>query len=111
MKKRTWYILGVTALILLGLCLYFVLPRSGESVSYENLIVNGDFEVLDGAGMPEGWYADSYAGASYTRFSLAEGMSGNGVRIENIGPNDARFVQTVAVAPDALYRIHGSIKA
>ena len=75
----------------------------------ENLLQNGDFESLDASGMPVGWTRDMYDRTDgITLFGDADGMDGShGASIVSLGENDARFVQTVACEPNALYRLSG----
>ena len=111
MKKKSWYYLGAALLAVVGIVLFFVLPSFAPKGTYENLIENSSFELLDNQGMPKGWYTESYAGAGHTLFQVSDGMEGAGVFIENFGPNDARFAQTVSVSPDTLYHLHGYIQS
>lgn len=80
----------------------------------ENLIVNGDFEILDTDGIPENWYTDAYTQETgFTVFSTEDDPSGHGkiAAISNLGRNDARFAQVVPVEPDTLYCLSGYILA
>ncbi|MBE5783499.1 MAG: phospholipid carrier-dependent glycosyltransferase [Clostridiales bacterium] len=110
MKKKTWYFLGAGALLLIGIALFFLLQPSAGG-TYENLIVNGDFEILNQQGMPENWYTDAYVYQGYSSFDVAEGAEGKGAHIQNHSPNDARFAQSVSVSPNTLYRLHGYVKS
>ena len=79
-----------------------------------NLLVNPSFEELDADGIPLGWYTDAYnKREGVSSFCVTEdGQSGqHAVLIENFDLNDARFAQTVAVRPNAMYRLSGWIKA
>ncbi len=84
------------------------------SAEAENLLINGSFEALDSNGVPEGWTEDAYVrDAGYTVFSVTEEDAADGnraVSIRNIGENDARYAQTVAVEPESLYCFSGYIK-
>lgn len=81
-----------------------------------NLAVNESFEDTDaGTGLPLGWSTDAWLqGADDTAFTVeTEGAKSgrNCVRIVNNVANDARFIQTIEVEPDALYRLSAYIKA
>ena len=113
MKKtgRQYYILFLlTALI-------FMLLSAGSSsgAEGENLIYNGDFEILDEKGLPDGWFTDAYRmNPGYSVFSLATGMDGtdsHAASIQNTAKNDARFAQTVSVEPETMYCLSGYILA
>ena len=80
----------------------------------DNLLENGDFLELDEDHLPSGWYTDAYIREpGYTVFSVLEGDDGHpaAVSIHNIGSNDARFAQRVAVKPESLYCLSGYIRA
>ncbi len=87
--------------------------RQAEQAEYGvELLKNGSFEELDEAGLPADWLREAYVGYSdVTSFEADEGMDGHGVRIANHSPNDARFMQTVKVAPNTQYRFSGYIRA
>ena len=79
----------------------------------DNLIVNGSFEVLDEEGMPSAWYTEAYIRqAGYTAYAISDDAHSGAAsaRIHNLGMNDARFAQRVAVEPGALYCLSGWIK-
>jgi hypothetical protein len=66
-----------------GLCFCAEAEEIGE-----NLLVNGDFSLINAEGMPEGWYTDAYFhDDGYTLFSVDvhEGQDGNyAVRIQTV---------------------------
>ena len=79
----------------------------------DNLLVNGSFEAVDEDGMPTGWYTEAYVRqAGYTTYAVSDDAHGGvrSARIHNLGMNDARFAQRVAVEPGALYCLSGWIK-
>jgi hypothetical protein len=90
-----------------------VSPVRGEAD--ENLLYNGDFEILDAEGLPDGWFTDAYLmDPGYSLYSVSEGMDGNSshsATVRNIAGNDARFAQTVQVEPDTLYCLSGYVRA
>lgn len=96
-------------------CLLFLLPAmaQGEPEGLE-LLENGGFEILDETGMPAGWVTEQYQKQpGYTNFAIDTAEAHEGVhsaRIENLGDNDARFAQTVAVEPESLYCFSGYIR-
>ena len=105
-----------TVLILALLCFLFgggyPLRACGEN---ENLLFNGNFDLINAEGLPEGWYTDAYfKDDGYTEFSSFEITDGSGnyaARIRNIAANDARFAQDVAVEPETIYCLSGYILA
>ena len=113
MKQYKLYGIIALAVIIVLAAGYFLFFRGGEAgpVSYDNLLKNGSFTQTDGEGIPEGWYLDAYAGLSGAQFSVVEEDGEKAARIVNLQPKDARFAQEVAVTPNALYRLHGFIKA
>jgi len=96
-------------------CLLFLLPAmaQGEPEGLE-LLENRGFELLDETGMPAGWVTEQYQKQpGYTNFAIDTAETHEGVhsaRIENLGDNDARFAQTVAVEPESLYCFSGYIR-
>ena len=105
MKSGRFLTFVITILLLM------ILLTAGSA---ENLLENGDFQILDEEGLPEGWYTDAYTlDTGYTVFGIAEGDSEHPYAAEicNIGENDARFAQTVNVDPDSLYLLSGYIRA
>ena len=100
MKKFVW---ALAALLMLA---------TGLAFAEENLIVNGDFSQLDGA-LPLGWRKELWltdAGISLLEV-IDDGWEGRGISVQNVDPNDARFVQTVDVEPDSVYRLSGRVWA
>ena len=94
--------------------LFIPLWASGEASDGENLITNGDFELRDDEGMPDFWYPDAYVLESgYTVFGMRDrgGSEHYAAEIHNIGENDARYAQSVAVEPESLYRLSGWVMA
>ena len=80
----------------------------------ENLLYNGDFEILDKDGIPDGWYTDAYLmDPGYSVYGTTEGIDGNGraASVHNTAENDARFAQEVEVEPDSIYCLSGYIRA
>ena len=58
MKKtgRKFYIL----FLLIALTLIIFSAGSCSGAEEENLLYNGDFEILDENGLPDGWFTDAY---------------------------------------------------
>ena len=78
----------------------------------DNLIANGGFAASDGD-LPDGWRKDMWLtdiGVSLLSVD-ADGYDGACVTVENVDANDARYAQTVKVAPNAVYRLSGMIRA
>lgn len=99
--------------ILLMLCIcVFLLPASA-SFAEEDLLVNGSFEESTD-GWPDGWDKDMWLydqGVSYLELR-EEGRDGGWCAlVENVSSNDARFVQTVSIEPNTVYRFSGWVKA
>ena len=93
-----------------------ILPFTGFAESgNENLLYNGDFEILDADGLPDGWYTDAYLmDPGYSVYSVGEGMDGSdshSATVMNAAKNDARFAQTIRVSPDAMYCLTGYVRA
>ncbi|KAA8997131.1 phospholipid carrier-dependent glycosyltransferase [Paenibacillus spiritus] len=78
-----------------------------------NMLNNSGFEELDG-NAPAGWTRDAWVpdeAAGTIAVESEEVHSGrNAAVIENVQQNHAKWLQTVAVKPDSLYRISGWIK-
>ncbi|MBQ4639138.1 MAG: glycosyltransferase family 39 protein [Clostridia bacterium] len=104
-KKRTLIALGILLVVALGI--YFIARPAPSDATYENLIENGSFLDTDAEGMPASWYTSSYFHKDETAYDVTE----EGAHIVNSRLNDARFAQTVSVAPDTLYCLRGYIKA
>ncbi len=95
------------------LIMALLIPCVALSEEEDNLLYNGDFEILDSSGSPDGWYTESWFTAEgYTVYGIEDGMNGgNAVSIHNLGSNDARYAQTVSVEPGQLYKLSGYIRA
>lgn len=92
-----------------------VIEEDLNSEGNENLLYNGDFEIIDEDGLPEAWYTDEYyRDSEKTVFSAPEDdASGRGTVVEiwNQESNDARFLQYVPVEPETTYCLSGYIWA
>ncbi len=90
-----------------------LLTAAGAAFAEENLIRNGGFdEATDG--WPHEWLEDAWLydeGVSFLELSEDARGGAYSAWIENAGSNDARFIQHVAVQPDAVYRLSGFIRA
>ena len=111
--KIQWKRFALPAAVVLAavLALALLLHPSAPAVSYENLIVNGDFSNLDSSGHPVSWFMDAYNGLVGSDFEVVETDEGMAAHIVNLEERDARFAQTVSVTPNAYYRLHGYIKS
>ena len=108
MKRLLCAILALTFLFAIGTC---ALAEEDGQVG-ENLIENGDFSTMDGE-LPEGWRRELWltdAGVSVLTVE-EDGYEGRCVSVTNVDANDARFVQTVPVEPNTLYRVSGMVRA
>ncbi len=104
---------GKRRLLAVLLALMALLPLTFAAAE-ENLLLNGDFAVLDEDGLPVDWYTDAYImETGYTVFSVREGDEEHPrlIEINNIGNNDARFAQMVDVEPETLYCLSGYVRA
>ena len=112
MKKRTLYI-GIAGLLIMAALLAVLLGQGNAKVSYGiNLLKNADFERVTGEDLPEDWLPDAYQRMPGTSlFELTGGRTGQGILVHNMELNDARFMQTVSVAPNTLYELSGYVKA
>ncbi len=103
--KRAWA-LFLLLLLLPALCLNALAEET-------ELLENGGFEILDDTGRPEGWYTNAYhAQEGYSRLTVTteEARSGQySVLVENATANDARFICTVNVKPNTMYRLSGYV--
>lgn len=84
---------------------------TGTCSASVNLLQNAGFENKS-----EAWAADSWiSGKEATRFAVEHGEGARSgsffLLIESTVPNDAKWVQSVSVKPDTLYRLSGWIKA
>lgn len=95
--------------IMLGL----MLSGSSTWAAEGNLLANTSFEESD-SGNPVSWTQDVWnQGKDVTRFSVTKEAfhsGGASVLIENLQPNDAKWVQKVVVKPETTYRLSGYIK-
>ena len=105
----------ITALLLLALLLSVMCCSALCEEDSGNILYNGDFEILDGEGLPDGWFTEAYRmEPGISAYSVKTGMDGEGssaAAIHNAGSNDARYAQTVAVEPDSFYCLSGYVRA
>ena len=99
---------------ILAVFLVFLLLVTGFSYAEnQNLIPNGGFENLTSSGLPDDWYTNAYRSQpGYSRMSVTAEKAYNGqysVVVENASANDARFICTVKVKPESLYRLSGYV--
>ncbi|MBB6734604.1 glycosyltransferase family 39 protein [Cohnella zeiphila] len=101
----------VASAILLICAILIMSPLAAHADGSDPLIRNGGFEDAASAdsGVPSGWLPDVYqSDPDASKLTLEHGDAHSGsafVRIRNLQPNDARWTQTVAVEPNATYRI------
>ena len=95
------------------LCLSSFALFSYTAYADGNLLQNGGFEILDSNGDPEDWYENAYydeIGCSLLSITTERAHSGQyAALVENASANDARFVCTVSVKPNTVYRLSGYI--
>ncbi len=108
-EKRGWIICICVVLLAFGNAQMDV----GLAETSKNLVPNSSFEELDAADGPVDWYASSYrTQAGYSRMQISDAKAHTGSRsamVENANPNDARFVCTIPVEPESMYRLSGYI--
>ena len=110
-KQRIWIWAGLVLVAVLLAALFW--PKGASpTVTGENLLKDGTFADYAAHGSGS-WYEDAYVSRStYTQYEMVTEEDGQvSAHITNLLPNDARFAQTVAVEPDALYRLSGMIRA
>jgi len=78
-----------------------------------NLVTNGGFETVNASGEPNGWYTSAYrTQEGYTRFEITNEKAHSGTysaKITNANSNDARYVYSLAVKPESMYKFSGYI--
>ncbi len=109
--RRRAFILA--AVFLAAALVWLLTPRGTAPAELGiELLHNGGFDLVSAELLPEDWLPEAYFNdPDITDFSVIDGKSGQGIRIVNHSPNDARFVQSVPVTPDTLYRFTGYIRA
>lgn len=104
-----WLLRALTALLAIMLSTGAALALAEET----NLLTNGGFETRSATGEAEGWYTSAYrTQEGYTRFEITADKAHTGqysAKITNANENDARYVRTVPVQPETLYRVSGYI--
>ena len=79
-------------ILLLLFAAVLLFSAANAETTEENLLYNGDFEILDESGLPEGWFTDAYRiEPGYSIYKVTEGMNGDGsaASIQNTAMNDA----------------------
>lgn len=98
---------------LLLLCLLAGLWMGLAQAAETNLLTNGGFETVTASGRPDGWYTSAYrTQEGFTRFEITDEKAHSGrysARITNANLNDARYVHSLAVKPESMYRVSGYI--
>lgn len=106
-KKGRLAALGVILML-------FVLVFPGVSHAAETVLKNPGFEEAGDGGAPASWIRDVWVQeqeASPMGLQTEEVHSGaSAAYIENVQANHAKWIQTVSVDPDTLYRISGWVK-
>ena len=91
------------------------IARNGPKPVYDvELVKNGGMEQLDASGDAEGWYRDMWFwddGISDLTLSTDAYEGEYALMVVNYGENDARFVQDIAVEPDAWYHLSCMVKS
>lgn len=94
-------------------CIFFaILTLTLPALAEGNLLINGDFSEVKGIN-PVGWTRKMwFTDEGVSLLTVEEdGYEGSCISVSNVGVNDARFAQVVAVEPDTLYRISCMCKA
>ena len=117
-KKKLGVIALIVALALAAAGLTgWLLSRSRANREIDetvNLVKNSGFEEVEEGGTPRGWGTGRWfqdTGITYLEISQDACEGAYSILVENVEENDARFEQTVSVAPNAFYRIRCMIKA
>ena len=114
-KRNSMSFLKKVLTLLIVFTVFAVNSFSLCTADSSELIFNGDFELLDGEGVPEGWYTDSYdLQPGISLFSVEEETDPLFIHtavIQNLSLNDSRFAQAVEVEPETLYCLSGYILA
>jgi len=98
-------------LLLFAAAVCAVFTLSGV-IAEGNLLVNGGFDEVQDI-WPAGWSRDMWqSDPCVSTFQISE-VNQNGnfcALVENTSANDARFIQTVDVAPNTTYKLSGQVK-
>ena len=99
---------------LLCLCLLlFSVLHAGMADEAKELVPNGGFEEIADSGDPKGWtYLAYYTEEAYSRLEITHEAAHTGdysAVVENTTDNDSRWVTTIAVEPESLYRLSGYV--
>lgn len=107
-KERKVAFLFVLVTMMMVLCSCDV--GNGKDGEDGELLLNGNFSVLQGQ-LPANWQTDAwYAERIYTEYFVEQTDSGNCIHIVNHEMNDARFKQKVKVQPNEIYLLHGYVR-
>ncbi len=107
-KERKLAFLFVLLTMMLILCSCDA--GKGKNGEDGELLLNGDFSVLQGQ-LPASWQTDAwYSDSIYTEYFVEQTDSGNCIHIVNHEMNDARFKQKVKVQPNEIYLLHGFVR-
>ena len=109
-KKKELKLVFLFVLLALMLILCSCDAGKGKDGEDSELLLNGDFSVLQGQ-LPANWQTDAwYSDCIYTEFFVEQTDSGNCIHIVNHELNDARFKQKVKVQPNEIYLLHGYVR-
>ncbi|MFF2484487.1 glycosyltransferase family 39 protein [Paenibacillus sp. NPDC058071] len=106
---------GLIQLLIALTVLWIALPTYSvlAADNQQNLLQNAGFEQVD-SGSPASWTQDVWVHDSgVTRFGVDSSdthSGGQAALIENVQPNHSKWVQNIAVKPNAYYRVSGWIK-
>ncbi len=96
----------------LCVAMIFAMLSGAYATEPQNVLKNGGFEDAT-AGEPDAWYAKAYRSqAGYSRIAVTDEQAHSGrysAVIANVSSNDARYVCTVDVEPESLYRLSGYV--
>ncbi|HEY2664481.1 MAG TPA: hypothetical protein VGI47_09085 [Candidatus Binataceae bacterium] len=78
----------------------YILAAGRNALCFGNLLLNGDFSKGSGASVDQ-WRTESWNQApAYTRYGWTHPAKGGGeISVENMKPNDARYLQNLTLAP------------
>ncbi|MDL2289157.1 glycosyltransferase family 39 protein [Clostridia bacterium OttesenSCG-928-F22] len=93
-----------------ALVIIIILLFSTTAFAGENLFLNSGFEEYEGTVLKR-WDTDAYNTGTSVFSKQEDGRNGSiCAKIANVEANDSRFVQTVRVEPDTLYRFSAYVK-
>lgn len=114
-KKVIWLAVLLAALLAIGGWALLRRNVADEEIDETlNLLYNASFEEVDEDGAPAGWLEGKWywdSGVSMLSLSDDAYTGEHSIMVYSAGENDARYTQTIAVAPNSWYRLSCMVKA